>query len=909
MLLLLVVGVVMLSSHGHGHAVFLRDGTGGRAGEYAAPTQIHVAVFDSDTGSQRVPGGVTISWATAVATPSSSVRFGLSSTALTHTQKSARACQQYEFCTYHSPFLHHVTIQEGLVPSTTYYYQCGDDAAGWSPIHTFTTAPALGSEEPLLFAFIGDLGQTDYSKQTLRHIDEFNLSAIIHAGDLSYADSYQPRWDTWGDLVEPVASQKHWMVAAGNHEEEQPCRPDTDRFVAYQSRFRMPFDDSDPLQTGNLYYAFRYGMVHFIVLTPYIPTAPSSKQYQWLEAELKRVDRKLTPWLAVIMHGPWYNSNTAHQGAEPHHFMKIDMEDILFQYNVDVVLAGHVHAYERTHPVYHEQVRNDGIVYVVIGDGGNREGLAKDFLHPQPQWSAFRRANYGFGLFRVANTTHAAIEWYENAVDGEATLRDTAWICSTHFRVKHTVTMSAVKVSIKWGKQVFEDIVVDKSASVDVLKAQIYALTMVPVDRQKLMSKAWKGMLKDDTNLATLDKLVDGTSFMLMGSAEVVEKPKEEIIFIEDLTTKEVAASGTVYPAGLVNLGNTCYMNATLQCLRPVKELREAMKKHSGGISSDIANNFTTALRDLYAQMDTSLESVTPALFVSTLRRSFPQFAQQAPRGGGFMQQDSEEFLSVVFNTMSRTLTTPVGIPSLESSGNMVDALFGLEMSQKLTCTETDMETPVVKTERAMKLVCNITIDTNHLTDGVKIGLEGTIEKHSDVLGRNAVWKKESRINRLPKYLCVQFMRFYWKLTPESRDHAGVKCKMLRPISFPQILDTYDFCSDELKATMKVARDKNAEKILNEFKESKGNAEEEKKDEEMEGLSAEDAAALEAAKSMSMGAVSPGIGLPADFQGNYELYAILTHKGRSADSGHYMAWVREKGGKFYSLCRFGLFLF
>lgn len=48
------------------------------------------------------------------------------------------------------------------------------------------------------------------------------------------------------------------------------------------------------------------------------------------------------------------------------------------------------------------------------------------------------------------------------------------------------------------------------------------------------------------------------------------------------------------------------------------------------------------------------------------------------------------------------------------------------------------------------------------------------------MLGHNAVWKKTLRINRLPKYLCVQFMRFYWKATPESRDHTGVKCKMLR---------------------------------------------------------------------------------------------------------------------------------
>ncbi|GLD93862.1 hypothetical protein PINS_up002467 [Pythium insidiosum] len=304
----------------------------------------------------------------------------------------------------------------------------------------------------------------------------------------------------------------------------------------------------------------------------------------------------------------------------------------------------------------------------------------------------------------------------------------------------------------------------------------------------------------------------------------------------------------------------------------------------------------------MYQQLDASVDSITPALFVSVLRRAFPQFAQQSPRGG-FMQQDSEEFLATLWSTLGRTLVGPVpGIQSLGPANNAVDALFGLEMSERLECAESDMETPVTKTEKALKLVCNITIETNHVSEGIKIGLEGAIEKHSDVLGRNAQWKKTLRINRLPKYLCVQFMRFYWKATPESRDHAGVKCKMLRPISFPQILDLYEFCSDELKSTMKIARDKNAEKILNEFKDAKKNAsggDEEMKDGEADGLSAEERAALEAAKAMSMGAKSPGIGLPADFQGNYELYAILTHKGRSADSGHYMAWVRHKGDDWF----------
>ncbi len=39
-----------------------------------------------------------------------------------------------------------------------------------------------------------------------------------------------------------------------------------------------------------------------------------------------------------------------------------------------------------------------------------------------------------------------------------------------------------------------------------------------------------------------------------------------------------------------------------------------------------------------------------------------------------------------------------------------------------------------------------------------------------------------------------------------------------------------------------------------------------------------------------------GEGVPDDFTGSYELMGVVTHKGRSADSGHYIGWVRQSPG-------------
>lgn len=84
----------------------------------------------------------------------------------------------------------------------------------------------------------------------------------------------------------------------------------------------------------------------------------------------------------------------------------------------------------------------------------------------------------------------------------------------------------------------------------------------------------------------------------------------------------------------------------------------------------------------------------------------------------------------------------------------------------------------------------------------LKDSMLAELEKRSPELGRNARYVTKSAISRLPHYLTVQFVRFFWKRRDDGA--AGVKAKILKKITFPISLDMYDFCADDLKKSLKV---------------------------------------------------------------------------------------------------------
>lgn len=413
---------------------------------------------------------------------------------------------------YDSPILHHVLLQN-LQPGQRYFYSVGSDEWGYSDVFNFTM-PA--NRYPFTVGVIGDPGQTQNSSETFDRMAAGRYDAGVILGDLSYADTWLPngtyrgsstvrgsggdfwvsdqtKWDTWGRLVQPLMASTPFVTIAGNHEQEIQWQRHNLSFLSYNSRYPGPQDPSsidrstspiqanvfwnstyfpnicqwndrplvDSIPSNNSYYSIDIGPAHFAFISSYVPYSNHSVQYKWFMDDMRKVDRKSTPWVIVGIHASMYHSyeDNYKSNAEMLQFW----EPALRLFKVDLVLQAHVHSYERTVPVYKDQPDSCGPVYITVGDGGNDEGpdavfidqvaqtingtnttapapvcynpwelyvpgshqatySGVGYINPnipfcysvQPPWSDYRDPSFGHGALTFLNATHAQWRWNRN---------------------------------------------------------------------------------------------------------------------------------------------------------------------------------------------------------------------------------------------------------------------------------------------------------------------------------------------------------------------------------------------------------------------------------------------------------------------------------------------------------------
>ncbi|KAJ7456957.1 hypothetical protein FB451DRAFT_1275366 [Mycena latifolia] len=499
--------------------------------------------------------------------------------------------------------------------------------------------------------------------------------------------------------------------------------------------------------------------------------------------------------------------------------------------------------------------------------------------------------------------------------------------------------MAPIAVNIKHAGKTYA-LNLDPDLPAKAFKEEVYQATGIPVDRMKVMVKG--GVLKDDTPWQKINPKA-GQTFMVIGAAGELPKPPEKpIVFLEDMDDTELAEA-LAKPVGFRNLGNTCYMNATLQAMRAIPELQTALgveKPSTTDVQADIPGAMPdlvptnaparpvlaalpAALGSLYSNMLRTSDTVAPVAFLNLLREVNPQFAER-DRGhshgmnammGGYAQQDADECLT--------TIVTSLGsVPGQSSSGvveankKFVEQYMTGEMVRVLKCNDAD-EAPSTSTENVLKITCNIDSTVNFMASGISKSLSQAVVKRSPTLGRDANYTQESRMTRLPSYLFVHMARFSW------RADINKKAKIMRKVKFPSEYDAVDLCSDELKAKLLPVsrRLKAVEKEREERRKVRrrtkvvaarrrppaadvemvdaapaGEGADKDKGKAAEGGALEEESVYRARELEELeGLVDQGLkaDVGCSVSGLYELVAIVTHKGAAADAGHYIGFVKK----------------
>ena len=361
-------------------------------------------------------------------------------------------------------YMHFIELT-GLKEKGRYHYTVQSGGENATESAEYLLRAPYGSGETRI-ALYGDMGVYSYNNmQNLEKdcVTDESMDLIVHAGDHCYneGDSDEARADGYMQAFEATLAHVPWMPIVGNHEfyadaqlrryldqtwekwgplKEATAKSGWAKHIAAEGESNAQSHIGALLGTGthhaaglhgtvpsntSRYFSVNFGLVHLIGLSlngyngvDTCTTTCNKQQLEWLEADLKSIDRSKTPWVLAMSHYPlylaekegvdtsydhgplatkqWLNAeeceycghclncsvpgytinapdaiNTTLKDARG------DLEPLFYKYGVDVYWAGHIHFYQTFHgPLKDGKLigngthNPNGVIHVCSGNGG-----------------------------------------------------------------------------------------------------------------------------------------------------------------------------------------------------------------------------------------------------------------------------------------------------------------------------------------------------------------------------------------------------------------------------------------------------------------------------------------------------------------------------------------------------------
>jgi Tol biopolymer transport system component len=238
--------------------------------------------------------------------------------------------------------------------------------------------------------FNGGLGVGGVCRQKLTSdlLLRSDLSSILVLGDEQYEDgalakfqqSFDPSWGRLKQLMRPVPGNHEYRVSGA---------------AGYFDYFNGPGQQGGPAgNRGGGYYSFDVGSWHVIALNSECRRiggcGPSSPQMDWLRADLASHPASCT---VAYWHRPPFTSGRNDDNGD-----MLPALSLLYESNVDLLLAAHEHFYERFAPQAPDGTSDParGIREFISGMGGKSR-----FGFPDPQPNSEFRSNSFFGVLEL----------------------------------------------------------------------------------------------------------------------------------------------------------------------------------------------------------------------------------------------------------------------------------------------------------------------------------------------------------------------------------------------------------------------------------------------------------------------------------------------------------------------------